>query len=153
MMLSVSDWLRFGASSGLVVLLVGILTGCVLEARRSRRIRTLLSRGDMERAWHERFPDVGREEIVKFLALFAGAFGLPKRSEFNLSPEDRVTDIYRMLHPLRGEPDCLEWESFALELSDDYGFDLTSLPLDAVTLGQIFGQLSSGRRRPETRAD
>ncbi|HEY2589827.1 MAG TPA: hypothetical protein VGI81_29050 [Tepidisphaeraceae bacterium] len=144
-MLRLTDWLRFGASAGLLVLLAGVLIGGVMEARRSRPIRVLLSRGNMERAWLDRFPDAGREDIVRFLALFAGAFGLPKRSEFNLSPDDRVTDIYRMLYPLRGEPDCLEWESFASELSDEYEFDLASLPLDVVALGQIFAHLPVAR--------
>jgi propanediol dehydratase small subunit len=72
--------------------------------------------------------------------MFVDAFAFPKRRALQFAPTDRVLTIYRALYPLKGFPDALELETFALRLEERYALDLRKIWREELTLGEIFSR-------------
>ena len=106
---------------------------------RSRLGEHLSRRRCQGRSWLRAFPDASKAEIRDFLALLAEAFGLYRSERMKLSPEDRVMEVYGLLYPHpEVTPDCLELETLARLLEDQYGLDLERACQDDVSLGALF---------------
>lgn len=90
--------------------------------------------------WRRRFPDAPKSEIREFLDLFGDAFGFRRTRRCRFSPDDRVVDIYRALHPPGDEWDSLELETFCEMLEERYGVNVGKLGHPDITLGEVYAQ-------------
>jgi len=91
--------------------------------------------------WRRRFPDAPKTEIREFLDLFVDAFAFRQSRRCCFLPDDRVTDVYRALHPPGDEFDSLEVETFCKALEKRYGVDVAKFAHEGITLGEIFEQI------------
>jgi propanediol dehydratase small subunit len=103
-------------------------------------IKEYWQRSCMGRAWTRTFPQASKVEIREFLYTFVDAFSFPKRRALQFAPTDRVLSVYRALYPLKGFPDALELETFALRLERRYALNLHSIWREDLTLGEIFSR-------------
>ena len=90
--------------------------------------------------WRRRFPGAPKPEIREFLDLFVEAFGFRRTRRRCFSPDDRVVDIHRALHPPGDEFDSLELETFCEMLEERYGVDVGKFGREDITLGEIYEQ-------------
>ena len=128
---------------GVIVLAVAFGIASFREWRRSLRLRNFMTRPPSLDQWANRFPDAQRREIEEFVSIFSTAFGLPARYDVALAPDDRPMAIYRLLYPLRGEPDGLEFEDFDRRLRKRYTRHLPSNLSDQTTLADICAMIRS----------
>lgn len=108
-----------------------------------RTIRVYWERSCTGRAWKRSFPHASKHEIRKFLHLFVEAFAFQKTRVLYFAPADRVLAIYRALYPVKGWPDALELENFALRLEKAYDADLRGMWHDNLTLGGVFSKITT----------
>jgi hypothetical protein len=124
------------------LLLTGIVVSTAMGYWRKRRLARLLKRGDFLNAWKTRFPQCDEARIKGFLRLFVDSFEKPVRAATAFGPEDALMRVYRAKYPLRGEPDCLEFESFSLAIEARYNFDPTDPWRPDMTLGDVFRRIA-----------
>jgi hypothetical protein len=124
----------------LFIVSVAAVGAIVLTILYPRTIREYWQRSCMGRAWKRTFPQASKHEIRQFLYMFVDAFAFPKRRALQFAPTDRVLTIYRALYPLKGFPDALELETFALRLEERYALDLRKIWREELTLGEIFSR-------------
>ena len=104
-----------------------------------RMMRSYWSRVCTGIEWRRRFPQASKDDIRGFLKAFVDAFGFSRSRRLRFKPEDRVMDIYRMLHPPKWTlADSMELESLGLRLQKDYGIDLVPFWREDITLGDLF---------------
>jgi hypothetical protein len=117
---------------------MGAVTMMALAILYPRTIKEYWLRSCMGRAWKRTFPRASKADIREFLYLFVDAFAFPRRRALQFAPSDRVLSVYGALYPLKGSPDALELETFALRLERRYSLDLRSMWRENLTLGEIF---------------
>ncbi len=123
----------------LLALVVAIVvTVVVASVLHPRTIKEYWQRSCTGRAWKRTFPHASKVEIRRFLHTFVEAFAFPKRKALQFAPTDRVLAIYQALYPLKGFPDALELETFALRLEGRYSLDLRKIWREDLTLAEIF---------------
>ena len=123
----------------LLVLVVGIAVVLVVASvLHPRTIGEYWRRSCTGRAWKRTFPRASKVEIRQFLHTFVESFAFPNRRALQFAPTDRVLAIYQALYPLKGFPDALELETFALRLEAHYSLDLRKMWREDLTLGELF---------------
>lgn len=126
-------WITIGLAA---LVLIGILWAIFVD----HLPKQYMVRSCMGRAWKNRFPNVSKHEIRKFLDLFLYAFAFRPEHRLKFGPDDKVIEIYRALYP-RPEwtPDSLECETLVRFMEKEYG---VTFPEDfrgsEPTLGDIF---------------
>jgi hypothetical protein len=109
-----------------------------LERARKRRLNRFWSRTCTGLEWRVRFPDASKDDIRSFLTAFVDGFAFSDKQRLKFSPDDKVMDVYRALYPSAGGCDALELETFAMNLEEKYGIDLSRVEDHEVTLGTLF---------------
>ena len=92
----------------------------------------------MGRRWKETFPQSSKASIRAFLQVFVDAFGFGSEDKLKFQPEDRISDIYDSLYPIKGSPDTMEWEELARSLEQIYGLRLEQIWSETLTLGEVY---------------
>lgn len=100
------------------------------------------SRNCMGRNWKTQFPNSSKEDIRKFLLLFANSFAFSANNKLKFEPNDKLLDIYRELYPSKWMTDALELETLADEVSKRYGVKLNDVWHDNLTLGELYSGVS-----------
>lgn len=103
-----------------------------------RTIGTYWDRGCTGMAWKRAFPRASNEAIRNFLYVFVDAFAFPRKRALQFAPTDQLLSVYRAIHPIKGWPDALELETFALRVEKTYGVELRSNWRDDLMMGEIF---------------
>jgi propanediol dehydratase small subunit len=106
-----------------------------------RTIRVYWERSCTGWAWKRSCPEASKQDIRKFLHLFVDAFGFRDTRALYFAPADRVLAIYRAMYPVKGWPDALELETFALRLEKVYGADLRGMWRENITLGEVLSKV------------
>ncbi|MEI6861214.1 MAG: hypothetical protein WCL04_03080 [Verrucomicrobiota bacterium] len=89
--------------------------------------------------WRRRFPQASKADIRTFLGIFVDAFGFNRSRQLCFSPDDRVMDVYRTVHPPKwAVPDAFELEALVLSFDRNYGINLVPLWHENMTLGELF---------------
>jgi len=123
----------------IVSFVVVILIGGILAQRAfSERMDRFYGRRCTGRAWQERFPDVGKEEIRDFLKLFVESFALSSKRKLSFAPNDKIMDVYRAINPQIRGADALECETLVAACDERYGVDITRDFSDNTTLADVF---------------
>ena len=123
----------------LLVILLAVMAAAIPNERESkRRLQRYWDRVCTGAKWRRRFPNSPKEEIRRFLEAFIDGFACKSNQRLKFAPDDKVMDVYRALYPSTGWPDALELETFAKNLKQSYGFDLSQVHDETTTLGQIF---------------
>jgi propanediol dehydratase small subunit len=120
-----------------LIALIAVVVAIMLAAH-PRTIKTYWERSCTGRAWKRAFPRASKGEIRNFLFLFVDAFAFPRKRALQFAPTDKVLSVYRALYPIKGWPDALELETFALRVEKTYGVELRSIWRDDLTVGEIF---------------
>jgi propanediol dehydratase small subunit len=128
-----TQYYLLSALIGMIAVVVAIML-----ATHPRTIKTYWERSCTGRAWKRAFPRASKGEIRIFLYLFVDAFAFPRTRALQFAPTDRVLSVYRALYPIKGWPDALELETFALRVEKTYGVDLRSIWREDLTMGEIF---------------
>jgi propanediol dehydratase small subunit len=122
----------------MTILVIGALIGLPAEIMRRRRLRTYWDRVCAGRDWRQAFPEADKDEIRKYLQVFVDAFAFRESRMLKFRPSDKIIDIYRACYPVKGWPDSLELESFAMMVERTYRRDLIKEWNPEMTLGQVF---------------
>ena len=109
----------------LTILLIGFVIGLPASLKSRRALRAYWDRTCAGRDWRHAFPETDKQDIRQFLQLFVDAFAFRDSRRLQFRPSDKIIDIYRALFPVKGWPDSLELESFAMMVERTYRFDLT----------------------------
>ena len=97
------------------------------------------------RAWKQRFPDTGKDQIRSFLGVFATSFDLHPSQRLNFAPDDRVMDVYTARYLHRSGVDAMELEILAREVQRRYGVNILVFWPDRLTLGELFLECNPAR--------
>jgi propanediol dehydratase small subunit len=117
-----------------------IILACVPIIAGYLRLRYYTTRNCHGRSWREAFPSASKDSIRKFLDVFCDSFLFSKKHRLNFSPDDKLGDIYKKIYPL-SFADSLEFETFFLRLSEEFGCDeLDGIQFDS-TLGEVFHRI------------
>ena len=128
----------------LLIVIVGVAVAiAIMEARHPRTIGTYWQRSCAGLSWKRTFPDASKHQVREFLFEFVDSFAFARSRALVFSTTDRLQDIYRALYPIKGWPDALELESFAIRLQERYNIDLGSIWRDNLTLGELFARTRS----------
>lgn len=92
--------------------------------------------------WRRAFPDVPKQNIREFLALFAEAFAFKDSAKLQFNPNDKILDVYRSLYPHKWQPDALEVETLATLIEKKYRVSFGAVWSDQLTLGELFAHAS-----------
>jgi hypothetical protein len=112
------------------------LNGWLTERRRMRSYWTRVCAGS---EWKKRFPQAPKDDIRQFLRAFMDAFAFSRSRGLRFTPNDRVMDVYRTLHPPKWTlADSMELESLAVRFQKQYGIDLVPVWRNDITLGDLF---------------
>lgn len=122
----------------LIVFLIGTMIGLPVEIKRRRRLRKYWDRACAGRDWRREFSDTSKEEIRTYLKIFVEAFAFPYSRKLKFQPSDKIIDVYHACYPVKGWPDSLELETFAIMVEKTYNCDLTKEWEPEMTLGQAF---------------
>ena len=79
-----------------------------------------------------------KEEIRRFLSVFAQAFGFCNKDKLKFRPDDKLLDIYNKRYSVKGMPDALELETLSKLIKKQYGIELEKLWGPELTLGALF---------------
>ena len=124
------------------------MIGLPIEIMRRRNPRVYWDRVCAGREWRQAFPDATKEEIRKYLQVFIAAFAFRKTRRLKFRPSDKIIDIYRACYPIKGWPDSLELETFAIKVEDDYRVNLAKDWNPDMTLGDIFKMIRNRECQP-----
>jgi propanediol dehydratase small subunit len=105
--------------------------------------KSLRSRSCQGEGWRAAFPAASKQQIRELLSLFVSAFGFYETEKLKLSPNDPLLQIYRSLHPHRGQADALEFETLVEDLSRKYRVDLVAVWREDLTLGELFAHTTA----------
>lgn len=100
------------------------------------------NRGCQGAGWRRAFPDVPKQNIREFLALFAEAFAFDDSTKLQFNPNDKILDVYRSLYPHKWQPDGLEVETLAKFIEETYRVSLGGVWSEHLTLGELFAYAS-----------
>jgi len=120
------------------LLLVGWLISLPFERKRKQRLQRYWSRNCTGSQWRTQFPEVPKETIREFLDAFVDGFAFSSKRRLKFNPDDKVMDIYQAIYPPGSTMDMMELETFAMNLEEKYGFDLSKVDYDEITLGSLF---------------
>ena len=79
-----------------------------------------------------------KEDIRRFLSVFAQAFGFRDKDKLKFRPDDKLLDIYSERYSVKGMPDALELETLSKLIRKQYGIDLEKLWGPELTLSTLF---------------
>jgi hypothetical protein len=116
----------------------GLVTNDVPRAYRRRQC--------MGRSWRNQFPESSKEDIRRFLGLFASAFAIKRRNALLFGPNDELLAIYRARYPSGQTPDALEFETLVKDVEKAHHIALEPLWHEHFTLGDLFARLSGAPR-------
>lgn len=122
----------------LTIFVIGLLIGLPAEIKRRRLLRTYWDRVCAGKDWRHAFPDAGKDDIRKYLQIFVDAFAFRNSRRLQFRPSDKIIDVYRACYPVKGWPDSLELETFAMMVEKTYHLDLTKVWNPEMTLGEVF---------------
>jgi len=123
------------------------LSGWLTERRRMRSYWTRVCTGP---EWKRRFPQAPKDDIREFLKGFVDAFAFRRSRGLRFTPDDRVMDVYRTLHPPKWTlADSMELESLALRFHKHYGIDLVPVWRNDITLGELFALTRQGAEQKD----
>jgi hypothetical protein len=122
-----------------------VFNGC-LERRVRNNLRRYRDRRCTGAAWRRAFPDPPRQDIRKFLSLFAQSLEVRGTPILSFAPGDRIIDVYNAVNPVEGWPDAFELETFARELAREYVLDLEDIWHADLTLGEVFERARKSAR-------
>ncbi|OGF46445.1 MAG: hypothetical protein A2231_12785 [Candidatus Firestonebacteria bacterium RIFOXYA2_FULL_40_8] len=138
-------------SGEVLVALLFIYTFFIHWKRNRNRLDQLFSRSCLGKEWKEKYPEIPKEEIRRFLGVFVESFSFPKGKKLNFGPNDILIDVYRIIYPAGGGVDNLELETFADNLLMVYSLDLSKLNNpENKSLGQLFLLALESRRKTQT---
>lgn len=89
-------------------------------------------------AWRRTYPGASKQDIRRFLGIFAEAFEFHQTHRLKFHPNDALLSIYRALYPHEWQPDGLELEMLDKYIGKQYGLKLTDVWNEHLTLGQLF---------------
>ena len=127
----------------LAVLLAALLAYLLFVAR-GREI--YVERACQGAQWRTQFPDASKDDIRSFLRFFSSAFAISRKHFLLVSPQDELLAIYRARYPSRADPDALEFETLAKDLSKRYGISLERVWHDHFTVGEQFSLVVSAQQ-------
>ncbi len=88
--------------------------------------------------WKEMFPHASEKEIEEFLQLFMYAFLFSDKYTLHFSPNDVVLEVYGKIYPDHNKADCLELETWADYLKEEYDLSFKEIETEKLTLGKVF---------------
>jgi hypothetical protein len=91
--------------------------------------------------WRLEFPQSPSTEIRDFLRVFNRTLRLSRFRPCCFSPEQKVLDIWRAVHPARFMSDSSDLEILNSSLREKYGVDSRSLWTEDLTLGELFARV------------
>jgi hypothetical protein len=92
------------------------------------------------RAWLARYGEERKDDIKRFLRVYAGAFGIDKEMIHKIGPDDGVMDYYHRDYAF-GEADAMEDVTFATALRIEFGY-VVAKPDGKITLGALFEKVT-----------
>ena len=109
---------------------------------RNRRLLTehYYRRPALYRAWLARYGEERKNEIKRFLRVYAGAFGIKKEMIHKIGPDDGIMDYYHRDYAF-GEADAMEDIAFAKALRNEFGY-VVAEPDGKITLGALFEKVT-----------
>jgi hypothetical protein len=122
----------------LTILLIGFLIGMPASIKSRRKLRLYWDRSCAGREWRSAFPEADKQDIRQYLQLFVDAFAFRDSRRLCFRPTDKLMEVYQALYPVKGWPDSLELETFAMMVEKTYHLDLTKAWTPEMTLGDIF---------------
>ena len=122
----------------LTIFVIGVLIGLPAEIMRRRRLRTYWDRVCAGMDWRHAFPEADKDNIRKYLQVFVDAFAFRNSTKLQFRPSDKIIDIYHACYPVKGWPDSLELETFAMMVEKTYHVDLAKEWNPEMTLGQVY---------------
>jgi len=90
--------------------------------------------------WLRTFPAQSKSEIRQFLRIFVESFAFRESQKLQISPTDKVYEVYRAIYPKLGGIDLLELESFAANVERRYGVKFGDLWSVDLTFGGLFSE-------------
>lgn len=126
-----------------IIAVVITINSIPVQRESKRRLQRYWDRFCTGADWRDRFPNVPKGEIRKFLQVFVDGFVFKDKQRLKFAPDDKIMDIYRALYPSEGWPDALELETFAQNLKKEYDFDLATVTDSNMTLGQLFAMIKN----------
>ena len=111
--------------------------------RQRRLLAFYKSRHICYKDWIARYGKTSRAEVQAFLRCFADSFFVPSSIVHKLAPDDPVMAYYHRDYR-RGEPDCLEVETFAAELERVFGYKVETSD-GTLSLARLF-EKATGRK-------
>lgn len=82
---------------------------------KSADLRAYLARSPDEKLWQEAFgPNF--PIAAQVMELFCDAFGFDNQDMFKFTPDEHIHDIYEAIYPPKSFVDCLEYETFCMDL-------------------------------------
>ena len=128
--------IQIGLILGITVIVV--IAIIPFECERRKRLSSYWKRSCTGAEWRNCFPGEPKDAIREFLQAFVDGFAFSNKKRLKFSPNDKVMDVYRALYPSTGWADALELETFAINLEEKYGLDLTWVEDHEITLGRLF---------------
>ena len=126
----------------LIVLLIGFLIGLPASIKSRRKLRVYWDRACAGREWKRAFPEATKKDIRQYLRLFADAFAFRYSRRLCFRPSDKLMEVYQALYPIKGWPDSMELETFALKVEETYHLDLGKIWTPEMTLGEMFRMIN-----------
>lgn len=127
------------------LLIIGsfIAYGALLVRSILRKVRKALSaRPDASEAWADHAPTIHREQLDRFLGIYAQAFTMPAELIWRLTPTDPLNLIYDWHFPRKvGVTGSLEHSHFWRQLGEIFAAELEPSQADT-TLGDIWQQVA-----------
>ena len=127
-----------------ILLIIAAGVAVCSEIARRWRLAPMFNRPCAGRDWRRAFPGAANAEIREFLRIFVDAFAINRKRFLAFRPDDRIMDVYHAMYALKGEPDCMELETFAQLIEKRYGGSILSHWRDDLTLGEVFSRTGSG---------
>jgi propanediol dehydratase small subunit len=125
--------------AGIIIICIAVVITLIDLRFRRRRLAAYWDRVCTGTQWKQRFPKASKIEIRQFLSVFVRAFGFRLSRRLSFSPDDRVLEVYRALHPPKWSlSDSMELETLAGDLERTYGVDVFARWREDITLGELF---------------
>jgi len=129
--------MAIGILIGIIVLAVVL---CMFHDELPKAYRQRSCKG---REWERAFPEASKEDIRRFLAVFANAFAFRKCNRLKFCPQDKLMDVYKAVHPSTWLPDRLEHVVLMQGLEDEFKRKVPETFMEEdTTLGVIFEHMT-----------
>ena len=120
-----------------VVFTPAIVVAIVEIVRRKRCLKDWYRHRPVHyRAWLARYGNERKEEIKRFLRIYADAFVIDKDIIHKIGPDDGIMDYYHRDHE-SGEADAMEDVAFVKALKEEFDYQV-KFPDGKLTLGALF---------------